>query len=89
MSSLHAFLAMGGYALYVWPAYALFFVVLIADTVAPGMRRRRVLRELRARMARQSRRQQRTRHDRDDDVAPPNSPPEQGMAKRNAHESHT
>ncbi|OOG49199.1 heme exporter protein CcmD [Rhodanobacter sp. C01] len=59
MSALQAFFAMGGYAIYVWPAYALFFIVLIADTIAPGVRRRRVLRELRARLARQSVRQNR------------------------------
>jgi heme exporter protein D len=54
MSALQGFLAMGGYAAYVWPAYAVFFVVLVADTVAPRLRRRRVLRELRARVARQN-----------------------------------
>ncbi|WP_449428951.1 heme exporter protein CcmD [Rhodanobacter umsongensis] len=59
MSALQAFFTMGGYAAYVWPAYAVFFIVLIADTLAPGMRRRRVLRELRARLARQSMRQNR------------------------------
>jgi heme exporter protein D len=59
MNALQHFLAMGGYAAYVWPAYALFFVVLIADTVAPRLRRHRVLRELRARLARQSVRQER------------------------------
>ncbi|MEV8519427.1 heme exporter protein CcmD [Dyella marensis] len=53
------FLAMGGYAAYVWPAYAVFFIVLVADYLAPGIRRRRQLRELRARLARQSARQQR------------------------------
>lgn len=53
------FLAMGGYAAYVWPAYAVFFTVLIADYLAPGVRRRRQLRELRARLARQNLRQQR------------------------------
>ncbi|MEO5829464.1 MAG: heme exporter protein CcmD [Rhodanobacter sp.] len=53
------FLAMGGYAAYVWPAYILFFSVLIADTVAPILRRRRVLGELRARLARQSTRRER------------------------------
>jgi len=53
------FLAMGGYAAYVWPAYAVFFLVLLADYLAPGIRRRRQLRELRARLARQSARQQR------------------------------
>ena len=59
MSTVHTFLAMGGYAIYVWPAYALFFVGLIADTVAPRVRRRHVLRELRARLARQQARQDR------------------------------
>ena len=52
-----AFFRMGGYAIYVWPAYAVFFIVLIADTVAPRLRRRRILSELRARLARQSARQ--------------------------------
>ena len=64
MSALQTFLAMGGYAIYVWPAYALFFIVLIADTVAPRVRRRRVLRELRARLARQDARQNPARQDR-------------------------
>ncbi|MFC5579989.1 heme exporter protein CcmD [Rhodanobacter terrae] len=54
------FFRMGGYAAYVWPAYAVFFVVLIVDTVAPRLRRRRVLRELSARLARQQARQDRT-----------------------------
>jgi heme exporter protein D len=60
MSALQTFFAMGGYAAYVWPAYAVFFIVLIADTLAPRLRRRRVLGELRARLARQSVRQQRS-----------------------------
>ena len=47
------FLAMGGYAGYVWPAYAVFLVVLVADYLAPVVQRRRILRELRGRMARQ------------------------------------
>ena len=53
------FFAMGGYAMYVWPAYAIFFIVLIADYINPWLRRRRNLRELRIRMARQAARQQR------------------------------
>lgn len=52
--SLHEFFSMGGYAAYVWPAYAVFFVVLIADYLAPIVRRRGVLRELRGRMTRQN-----------------------------------
>ncbi len=61
MNALQTFLTMGGYAAYVWPAYAVFFIVLIADTIAPRLRRRRVLIELRARLARQNVRQERTR----------------------------
>ncbi|TPG08341.1 heme exporter protein CcmD [Rhodanobacter glycinis] len=59
MSAPQTFFTMGGYAAYVWPAYAVFFIVLIADTVAPRLRRRRVLRELRARLVRQQARQDR------------------------------
>lgn len=58
-SAFGNFLAMGGYAAYVWPAYAVFFAVLIADYLAPSLRRRRLLRELRGRLARQSARQER------------------------------
>ena len=59
-ASLQSFLAMGGYAMYVWPAYGVFFIVLLIDWLAPQFRRRRVLRQLRARMARQGARQERT-----------------------------
>ncbi len=54
MSGLQNFLAMGGYAAYVWPAYAIFFVVLMADALAPTLRRRRALHELRGQLARQA-----------------------------------
>ncbi|MGA8278985.1 MAG: heme exporter protein CcmD [Rhodanobacteraceae bacterium] len=47
------FLAMGGYAGYIWSAYAVFFVVLLFDALAPLVRRRRVLAELRGRLTRQ------------------------------------
>jgi len=56
-SSLQAFLAMGGYAAYVWPAYAVFLLVLLGDTLVPTLRRRRIVRELRARLVRQAARQ--------------------------------
>jgi heme exporter protein D len=56
---MSSFFAMGGYAAYVWPAYAVFFLVLIADFAAHGLRRRQVLRDLRTRLARQSARQTR------------------------------
>ncbi|PWK92920.1 heme exporter protein CcmD [Fulvimonas soli] len=54
---MNGFFAMGGYAAYVWPAYAVFLLVLAADFLSPALRRRRILRELRARLARQARRQ--------------------------------
>ncbi len=54
ISSLQNFLAMGGYAAYVWPAYAVFLLVLVADVLAPTIRRRQVLRDLRAQLARQA-----------------------------------
>ena len=71
MNTVQTFLSMGGYAAYVWPAYAVFFIVLIADSIAPRLRRRRLLRELRARFARQSARQQRAGHGHDSHPAPP------------------
>ncbi|MBS0382490.1 MAG: heme exporter protein CcmD [Proteobacteria bacterium] len=46
-------LAMGGYAAYVWPAYAVFFAVLVWDWLAPAFRKRRITRELRGRIARE------------------------------------
>ncbi len=54
---MSTFFAMGGYAAYVWPSYAVFLLVLLADALAPVLRRRRVLRELRTRLARQAARQ--------------------------------
>jgi heme exporter protein D len=47
------FFAMGGYGGYVWSAYAIFFVVLIVDALAPQLRRRRVLQEVRGRSRRE------------------------------------
>jgi heme exporter protein D len=44
---------MGGYAVYVWPAFAVFFIVLAWDWFAPAFRRRRFTRELRGRLARE------------------------------------
>lgn len=54
---MSAFFAMGGYAIYVWPAFAVFFLVLLADYIAPGFRRRRTLREVQAKLRRQQGRQ--------------------------------
>jgi heme exporter protein D len=49
MKSLHEFLTMGGYAGYVWPAYAIAAVVMIANAVSPGDRLKRIKAEIRRR----------------------------------------
>ena len=49
MKSLHEFLTMGGYAAYVWPAYAVAGVVMIANAVSPSGRLRRLKAEIRRR----------------------------------------
>ena len=41
------FVAMGGYAAYVWPSYAVFVLVLALEALAPRFQRKRVLAELR------------------------------------------
>lgn len=46
MNSLAEFLAMGGYAVYVWPAYGISLVVLLLNVVVPIVQRRQLLREL-------------------------------------------
>lgn len=50
---MSGFLAMGGYGAYVWSSYAIFFIVLAIDFLAPRLRRRQVLAELRGRLRRQ------------------------------------
>lgn len=67
---MQAFFHMGGYAIYVWPAYAVFFAVLLVDYLAPAFRRRRILRELRGRMARQKARQTQTAQTTGHDTTP-------------------
>ena len=57
---MHEFFAMGGYAMYVWPAYAVFFIVLAWDWIAPAFRRRQLLNELRGRIAREQLRRARS-----------------------------
>ncbi|WP_395621114.1 heme exporter protein CcmD [Dokdonella sp.] len=47
------FLAMGGYATYVWSSYAIFVVGLLIDYLAPRWRNRRIISELHGRLARQ------------------------------------
>ena len=40
------FLHMGGYATFVWTSYGLAAVVLIANIIAPALRRRRLERDI-------------------------------------------
>ena len=42
------FLQMGGYAVYVWPAYALTALTLAVSVIAPAYWRKRLIRELSA-----------------------------------------
>ena len=55
MEALGEFFYMGGYAFYVWSAYGVTFIVLVANVVVPMLRAR----ELRARLARQARMERR------------------------------
>ncbi|HYA47345.1 MAG TPA: heme exporter protein CcmD [Burkholderiales bacterium] len=48
--TLENFLAMGGYATYVWGSYLVTLGVLIAELILLAQRRRRLLGELRARV---------------------------------------
>ena len=56
MSALGDFLAMGGYGFYVWSAYGVALVVLVANLAAPLRRER----ELRRQLDRQLRLEQRS-----------------------------
>ncbi|MGH8371082.1 MAG: heme exporter protein CcmD [Gammaproteobacteria bacterium] len=49
MKSWHEFLTMGGYAMYVWPAYGIAAVVLIVNAWLPGWQLRRLLEDLKRR----------------------------------------
>ncbi|HEX4299387.1 MAG TPA: heme exporter protein CcmD [Gammaproteobacteria bacterium] len=48
MKSLHEFLSMGGYAVYVWPAYAVAVVVVAVNAISPSLRLRQLKAEIRA-----------------------------------------
>ncbi len=45
-NSLAEFLAMGGYAFYVWTSYGLTLVVLLANIIIPIWQRKQLLRSL-------------------------------------------
>jgi heme exporter protein D len=48
------FLGMGHYGIYVWPAYIVFFIVLVFDAISPTIQRKRALKELQARLKREA-----------------------------------
>lgn len=52
-SSLTDFLDMGGYALYVWSAYGIFFAFVALSLLQPRLARRRIMKQLRARLERE------------------------------------
>jgi heme exporter protein D len=41
--SVQEFFAMGGYAIYVWPAYGLTLIVLLANIIIPVVQRKQFL----------------------------------------------
>jgi heme exporter protein D len=49
MNSLHEFLTMGGYGVYVWPSYALAAAVVIANIVLPLKRLKQLKADIRRR----------------------------------------
>ena len=51
------FLSMGGYGAYLWPSYAVFAIVLAIDALAPRLKRRRVLAEIRGKLKRRAARE--------------------------------
>lgn len=51
--NLREFLNMGGYAFYVWTAYALAAIVLVANVVVPLLAARKQRRDLRGRLRRE------------------------------------
>lgn len=57
---MNDFLAMGGYGAYVWSSYAIFLILLLVDYLAPRLRNRRVVTDLRGRLKRQQKRQEKS-----------------------------
>lgn len=53
--SLESFLYMGGYAVYVWPAYGITTLVLVVNVVWPILQRKQLLRQISLRQKRTQR----------------------------------
>ena len=54
---MNEFFAMGGYAEYVWPSYALALIVLVANILAPMQQRKKTVTDI-ARKIRRARNKQ-------------------------------
>ena len=54
---MNEFFAMGGYAQYVWPSYALALIILAANIVAPMQQRKKTVTDI-ARKIRRARNEQ-------------------------------
>mgnify|MGYP006276596651 CR=1 FL=1 len=52
--TLAEFFYMGGYAFYVWTAYGICFIVLLATMISPMIKRKQLLRKLALKEQRQS-----------------------------------
>ena len=48
---------MGGYGAYLWPSYAVFVIVLAIDALAPRLKRKRVLADIRGKLKRRATRE--------------------------------
>jgi len=53
--SLESFLYMGGYAVYVWPAYGVTALVLAINVILPILQRKQLLRQISLREKREKR----------------------------------
>jgi heme exporter protein D len=51
------FLSMGGYGAYLWPSYAVLVIVLAIDAIAPRIKRKRVLADIRGKLKRRATRE--------------------------------
>ena len=45
-NSMHDFLAMGGYGLYIWISYALTLLVLVVNLLTPILRKKEIMRSI-------------------------------------------
>lgn len=45
-SSFSTFLQMGGYADFVWPAYATFVIVLLMNIIFPWLNKKRIIKKI-------------------------------------------